>query len=78
MRAAGVDPAARRDSVRAATTAGDGQLEGAAGTTPLRTGPDEMITLSADGEQFARDARTVLEALAEPRKSKHGNHGTSR
>jgi DNA-binding transcriptional LysR family regulator len=36
-----------------------------------------MITLTADGEQFARDVRPVLGSLAQPRKGQHGNHGTS-
>jgi hypothetical protein len=30
----------------------------------LRTGPDETITLTIDGEQFARDVAPVLDMLA--------------
>ena len=33
----------------------------------LRADPDGMITLTADGEQFARDIRPVLESLAQSR-----------
>jgi DNA-binding transcriptional LysR family regulator len=40
------------------------QLEDATRTTLLRTGADGMITLTADGEQFARDIAPVLEMLA--------------
>jgi hypothetical protein len=40
------------------------QLEDATGTTLLRTGPDENITLTLDGEQFARDVAPVLDMLA--------------
>jgi TniQ len=40
------------------------QLEAAAGTTLLRTGPDGTITLTTGGEQFARDVAPVLDMLA--------------
>jgi hypothetical protein len=40
------------------------QLEAAAGTTLLRTGPDGTITLTLDGQQFARDVAPVLDMLA--------------
>jgi hypothetical protein len=40
------------------------QLEAASGTTLLRTGPDGTITLTLDGEQFARDVAPVLDMLA--------------
>lgn len=40
------------------------QLEAAAGTTLLRTGPDGTITLTTDGKQFARDVAPVLDMLA--------------
>ena len=39
------------------------QLKTAAGTTLLHTGPDGQITLTADGEQFARDIAPVLDML---------------
>jgi DNA-binding transcriptional LysR family regulator len=52
------------------------QLEAVTGTTLLRTGPGGTITLTADGEQFARDASSVLESLAQFRQSKSDNHGT--
>ena len=38
--------------------------------TALPRRPDGMITLATDGEQFARDADLVLEALAHPRSSR--------
>jgi DNA-binding transcriptional LysR family regulator len=34
------------------------------GTTLLHAGPDGTITLTADGEQFARDVIPVLNMLA--------------
>jgi hypothetical protein len=37
-----------------------------------------MITLTADGQQFARDVHPVFGSLAQSRNGKHGNHGTSR
>jgi DNA-binding transcriptional LysR family regulator len=40
------------------------QLEAAAGTTLLRTGPDGTITLTTGGERFARDVAPVLDMLA--------------
>jgi hypothetical protein len=40
------------------------QLEAVAGTTLLRTGPDGTITLTTDGEQFARDVAPALDMLA--------------
>ncbi len=43
------------------------QLETVTGTALLRTGPNEMIVLTPDGEQFARDVRPVLEALTQSR-----------
>jgi len=53
------------------------QLEDVTGITLLRTAPDLTITLTADGEQFARDVHPILESLTRSRKSKDGNHGTS-
>ena len=39
------------------------QLEAITGTTLLCTGPDQLIALTADGEQFARDLIPVLDML---------------
>ncbi len=39
-------------------------LRAVAGTTLLRTEPDGTITLTTDGEQFARDVAPVLDMLA--------------
>jgi Mn-dependent DtxR family transcriptional regulator len=48
--------AARRLGMKHATLAGQiRQLESVTGTTLLHTGPDGRITLTADGEQSARD-----------------------
>jgi hypothetical protein len=52
------------------------QLENAAGTALLRTGPDGLLTLTAHGRLLARDARPVLESLKQSRKSNSDNHGT--
>lgn len=41
------------------------QLEDAAGTALLRTGPDGRLTLTAYGRLIARDVRPVLESLAQ-------------
>jgi hypothetical protein len=43
---------------------GDGQVQATTGTALLRTGPGGQITLTADGEQFARDITPVLDMLA--------------
>jgi hypothetical protein len=40
------------------------QLEAAAGITLVRSGQDEPVTLTADGEQFTRDVIPVLTVLA--------------
>lgn len=53
------------------------QLEAVTGTPLLRTGPDGMIALTPDGQQFARDVRPALESLDQSKKSKDDNHGTS-
>jgi hypothetical protein len=52
------------------------QLEDAAGTALLRTGPDGRLTLTAHGRLFARDVHPVLESLEQSRKSNSDNHGT--
>ncbi len=39
----------------------------------MRADPDGTITLTADGEQFARDVRPILESLAQSR-SKNASH----
>jgi hypothetical protein len=58
--------AARELGIKHATPASQiRQLEGATGTTLLTAGPDGLITLTADGEQFARDVRPVLGSLAQ-------------
>lgn len=49
------------------------QLQDATGTALLRTGPGGIITLTADGEKFARDVQPVLEALAQSRE-KEASH----
>jgi hypothetical protein len=51
----GIRHAALLDQIR--------QLETATGTTLLLTGPDGLITLTADGERFARDVISVLNML---------------
>ena len=57
--------AARQLGIRHAILASQiRQLETATGTTLLRIGPDGTITLTADGEQFARNVRPVLESPA--------------
>jgi hypothetical protein len=61
----GLQHAARQLGIRTAIlTSQVRQLEAAAGTTLLRTGPDGTITLTTDGEQFARDVAPVLDMLA--------------
>jgi TniQ len=60
--------AARRIGIKRATLDSQiRQLEDAAGTALLRTGPDGIITLTAHGEEFARDVQSALEALAQSR-----------
>jgi hypothetical protein len=69
--------AARQIGIKRATLDGQiRQLEDAAGTTLLRTSPNGIIALTADGERFARDVRPVLKSLAQSRTTKAGNHGT--
>ena len=64
----GLHRAARELGIRHAILASQiRQLEAVTGTTLLRTSPDGTITLTADGEQFARDVRPVLESLAQSR-----------
>jgi phosphotransferase system HPr-like phosphotransfer protein len=47
------------------------QLEAITGITLLHTGPGRTITLTADGEQFARDVAPVLKMLtADPAREK--------
>lgn len=61
----GLPHAARQLGIRHAILASQvRQLEDAAGTTLLRTGPDGTITLTVDGERFARDVAPVLDMLA--------------
>ena len=56
--------AARHLGTRHATLASQiRQLEAVTGTTLLRTDPGMPITLTPEGEQFARDALTVLDML---------------
>jgi hypothetical protein len=43
------------------------QLEDVTGITLLTTRPDGTVTLTPDGEQFARNVRPVLESLAQSR-----------
>ena len=50
------------------------QLEAITGTTLLRTGPDGLITLTAEGEQFAREIRPALRSLAHSRASRSTSH----
>ena len=60
--------AARHLGIKHATLARQvRQLEDVTGIMLLRADPDGMITLTADGEQFARDIRPVLESLAQSR-----------
>jgi molybdenum-dependent DNA-binding transcriptional regulator ModE len=62
----GLRHAARQLGIRHAILASQiRQLEDATGTTLLRTEPDGTITLTADGEQFARDVAPVLGMLAQ-------------
>ena len=51
------------------------QLEDAAGTALLRSGPDGRLTLTAYGRLLARDVRPVLESLEQSRHSSD-NHET--
>jgi hypothetical protein len=61
----GLRHAARQLGIRHAILASQvRQLEDAAGTTLLRTSPDGTITLTIDGEQFARDIAAALDMLA--------------
>ncbi|MGH3232175.1 MAG: hypothetical protein ACRDOH_02635, partial [Streptosporangiaceae bacterium] len=70
----GLHHAARHPGIKHATPASQiRQLETATGITLLRAGPDETITLTAAGEQFARDVRPILESLAQSR-SKNASH----
>jgi hypothetical protein len=74
----GLHHAARELGVRHAILASQiRQLEAVTGITLLHTSPDRTITLAADGEQFALEVSPVLESLAQSRKSKDDNHGTS-
>ncbi len=58
--------AARHLGINHATLASQiRQLEDVTGLTLLRADPDGTITLTADGEQFARDVRPVLDSLAQ-------------
>jgi hypothetical protein len=64
----GLHRAARELGVRHAILASQiRQLETVTSTTLLRADPDGTISLTADGEQFARDVRPVLEALTQSR-----------
>ncbi len=66
--------AARHLGIQHATLASQiRQLEDVTGITLLRAAPDGTITLTANGEQFARDVRPVLESLAQSR-SKNASH----
>jgi hypothetical protein len=49
------------------------RLEDVIGIPLVTTGPDGRITLTADGEQFARDVRPVLESLAQSRTNNAGH-----
>jgi hypothetical protein len=61
----GLRHAARQLGIRHAILASQvRQLEDAAGTILLRSGPDGTITLTIGGEQFARDVAPVLDMLA--------------
>jgi DNA-binding transcriptional LysR family regulator len=61
----GLHHAARQLGIRhAILTSQIHQLETTVGTTLLRTGPDGRLTLTADGEQFARDITPVLDVLS--------------
>jgi hypothetical protein len=60
----GLHHAARQLGVRHAILASQiRQLEDATGTTLQRIGPDGTITLTADGEQFARNALAALDMI---------------
>jgi hypothetical protein len=50
--------------MRSGTSGGSGSASPDAGSTLLRTGPDEAITLNLDGGQSAREVRPVPESLA--------------
>ena len=64
----GLHRAARELGVRHAILASQiRQLETVTSTTLLRADPDGTISLTADGEQFARNVRPVLEALTQSR-----------
>ncbi len=68
----GLHHAARQLGIRHAILASQiRQLEAAAGTTLLRTEPDGTITLTADGEQFARNALAALNMAEPARDSRH-------
>ena len=49
------------------------QLENAAGTALLRTGPDKRLMLTAYGRLLARDVRPALEAIRQARERDPGN-----
>lgn len=49
------------------------QLENAAGTALLRTGPDGRLTLTAYGRLIARDDRPALETITQPRERNPGH-----
>jgi len=49
------------------------QLEDAAGTALLRTGPDKRLMLTAYGRLLARDVRPALEAITQARERDPGN-----
>jgi hypothetical protein len=67
--------AASRLGIRITTlTSQISQLEAITGTTLLRTGPDGLITLTAEGEQFAREIRPALRSLAHSRASRSTSH----
>ena len=66
----GLHHAARERGIRHALPASPvRQLGDMTRTTLLRTSPDETITLTADGEQFASDVRPVLESCSPGRSS---------
>ena len=49
------------------------QLENAAGTALLRTGPDKRLMPTAYGRLLARDVRPALEAITQARERDPGN-----
>jgi DNA-binding transcriptional LysR family regulator len=64
--------AARQLGIRHAILASQvRQLEAAAGTTLLRTAPDGTITLTPDGEEFARHALAALTMAQSAHDSRH-------